>query len=170
MHRVLVCGIWRTSLRRAILTSHALVICFGEFASGSSSFSASVESSSGSRSPHYRGPPPGGRVPGLAATASPRHGADNRSARSHGHAAAPGAWHQPTKLECPAHSRRDHCRDEAGLTGLCEDDDDGAERIFEIPQRAGVVPSWTRSGCAKHSAVATCRRCRDTSARRMSRR
>ncbi len=37
---------------------------------------------------------------------------------------------------------------------LCEDDDNGAERIFAVPQRAGVVPSGTRSGRADHSAVA----------------
>lgn len=67
----------------------------------------------------------------------------------------PALGHQVAKSKCPAHSRRDHCRDETGLARLCEDDDDGAERIFAVPQRAGFVPSGTRSGCANHSAVAT---------------
>ncbi|MFK4380904.1 integrase/recombinase XerD [Bradyrhizobium sp. USDA 223] len=128
-------------------------------------------------------PPPGGRVPGLTATASRRHRADNRSARSHGHAAAPGAWHQAAKLECSAHSRRDHCRDEAGLAGLCEDDDDGAERIFAVPQRAGVcragldqavpiIPQWRLSSLPRYirssdveTLIATCDQTRATGVR-----
>ncbi|MBB4264209.1 tyrosine-type recombinase/integrase [Bradyrhizobium sp. CIR3A] len=62
----------------------------------------------------------------------------------------PGAWQQAAKLECPTHSRRDHCRDETGLARLCEDYDDGAERIFTVPHRAGGVPGGTRSCCANH--------------------
>ena len=105
-----------------------------------------------------------GRVPGLAAAASRHHRADDRSTRSHGHAAAPGARHQAAKLECPAHSRRDHCRDEAGLARLCEDDDDGAQRISAVPRRAGVCAERDSIRPCRPFRSGGCRRCRATSA------